>query len=1196
MAGGTAVTISGKNFRKNSDGTAPTVLFGSNPATSVVVVNSTTITCNTPAALVSDTVDVSVTCGTQTGTLTDCFLYAELVITSISPAFGTFGGGTAVLITGVNFTSAGLTVTFGGSGASTIVFIDSEHISCVTPNHAAGYVDIVVGGTFGPGTLRNGFQYTTLTRGADIRRSPGISIQQTLNSQPYRASFQVDGNSNVPVIGERLEIIDSFDGNRLLFAGTAIRVTQSFTSTSDYTRAVDQLQYGVDAADFAWLLNRRRPVGNYTYVSVSEVVKDLGARYAPGFDFTSYVQTKLAPVTISFDGTNEFTECLSILAQAIGGGHWYVDYQQKIHFFHIAPRSAPIGITQTLAAKPTVTVGVAIGGAATYLPGFYCFAWTSVDAGSRESSPSLFSNPLLLTGLSKLDFTVPVGSGATRNVYAFRLATPFSLGAGITNIPANDGVSLVRIATITNNTTTTFTAYFQGDVTTILGITDANVTAPVANTVIPIPQKSRASAPQPASSLALDQDQGQNYWNGGAYICRVGYLYRNGTMSFVGSASNTAVQFLQQFIGVRNKIVSNIPIGPDLNGVECIARFVVLGSVPTTIIPNTNQFEISGTPTWPSKVSPFWVADNTTTLAYFRGIYVGSLPNDLFTPTQTGTSGVLSASQWGANVPVLYSNKNSLDANEPIPVWPNPDGPDLEASLPQPVDVTDADTTYLLRDTAPSVSVDASQIRNRITVIGSGCVITEDANVGTTQIKISDVTAFSVNGGTVLADGRVSLDYSAPNNDSTEDDTGILLLTTPLTTALKNGVPIVNYYRADDVDSQIELAKVELDHNGAKTDGIHEYTIVDSSLKAFFQLYMRAHAELELFSKPIISVTYSTRDPNSRPGAIVSIDLSFPPVKGDFLIQDVTIDQIHDEVDAALLPRYDVTATSVKFSLEDLLLSLLANQTVNQTSTPSNGLTGLTQTVTNGGDSTEDAIPNLSLKVSGWLGFMGSTSSPFFTNVNYGAWTTGVTVAGVTQTYTQDIRAIWARMTTNSASTGLLSSAAFILPLRPNPRVITRVRTLGQIDQMYAIFGAIVDRAPSMTTGGKPNTIGTYIGFVGGAGGVRPFYFLNPSGAANDELYVLGPVLAEWQTNIEYLCEIQLNWSETAPTATMIVNKTAAVMNLSGVTPTSFTTLVSRVAQDGIVYGVNLVSILRLGSSNRGMETAGVYTEMNNFI
>lgn len=70
-AGGTAVTLTGTNFKK--EGT--TVTFGGTAATSVVVVDSTTITCVTPAKT-AGAYNVVVTGPAGTATKTNGFTYS----------------------------------------------------------------------------------------------------------------------------------------------------------------------------------------------------------------------------------------------------------------------------------------------------------------------------------------------------------------------------------------------------------------------------------------------------------------------------------------------------------------------------------------------------------------------------------------------------------------------------------------------------------------------------------------------------------------------------------------------------------------------------------------------------------------------------------------------------------------------------------------------------------------------------------------------------------------------------------------------------------------------------------------------------------------------------------------------------------------------------------------------------------------
>src|SRR5262249_54895242 len=103
--GGTPVTITGSSFQAGATAT----LAGSS-ATSVVVVNSSTITAMTPAHA-PGAVDVVVTNpDTQSATLTNGFTY--LTVTSILPTSGSTGGGTPVTISGDGFRS-GLTVAIG---------------------------------------------------------------------------------------------------------------------------------------------------------------------------------------------------------------------------------------------------------------------------------------------------------------------------------------------------------------------------------------------------------------------------------------------------------------------------------------------------------------------------------------------------------------------------------------------------------------------------------------------------------------------------------------------------------------------------------------------------------------------------------------------------------------------------------------------------------------------------------------------------------------------------------------------------------------------------------------------------------------------------------------------------------------------------------------------------------------------------
>lgn len=85
-------------------------------------------------------------------------------ITGIDTASGSTAGGTSVTITGLNFSTPGTTVKFDGTEATNIVVVNDTTITCDTPAHAAGAVDVTVENTAGSwtdqDTLASGFEYT----------------------------------------------------------------------------------------------------------------------------------------------------------------------------------------------------------------------------------------------------------------------------------------------------------------------------------------------------------------------------------------------------------------------------------------------------------------------------------------------------------------------------------------------------------------------------------------------------------------------------------------------------------------------------------------------------------------------------------------------------------------------------------------------------------------------------------------------------------------------------------------------------------------------------------------------------------------------------------------------------------------------------------------------------------------------------
>src|SRR5437016_13781897 len=79
---------------------------------------------------------------------------SPVVVTSVTPNTGPTAGGTAVTIGGSGFLAT-TSVTFGGTAATSVVVVNNNTITAVTPAHAAGAVNVVVTNCSGSGTLAN---------------------------------------------------------------------------------------------------------------------------------------------------------------------------------------------------------------------------------------------------------------------------------------------------------------------------------------------------------------------------------------------------------------------------------------------------------------------------------------------------------------------------------------------------------------------------------------------------------------------------------------------------------------------------------------------------------------------------------------------------------------------------------------------------------------------------------------------------------------------------------------------------------------------------------------------------------------------------------------------------------------------------------------------------------------------------------
>jgi hypothetical protein len=152
--------------------------------------------------------------------------------------------------------------------------------------------------------------------------------------------------------------------------------------------------------------------------------------------------------------------------------------------------------------------------------------------------------------------------------------------------------------------------------------------------------------------------------------------------------------------------------------------------------------------------------------------------------------------------------------------------------------------------------------------------------------------------------------------NSTITAAALLLGMTGLVRALIQGAPINLWVQRDDPAAQAALTARD------GTDGIIEHLITDER-RGETSLAQLCDADLQQYAYPIQTVPYATRDVKTKSGKPITIALATPAINLTLTIQDVTITEIN--LAPRLNPRFTVTASSVRFSLEDILRRLGAS-------------------------------------------------------------------------------------------------------------------------------------------------------------------------------------------------------------------------------------------------------------------------------
>ena len=227
--------------------------------------------------------------------------------------------------------------------------------------------------------------------------------------------------------------------------------------------------------------------------------------------------------------------------------------------------------------------------------------------------------------------------------------------------------------------------------------------------------------------------------------------------------------------------------------------------------------------------------------------------------------------------------------------------------VPNPHDLT---TSYKDFENV-TYEVDLSQIRTRVLVEGSGTTTTAAYTLDSVVLNVEDNSMFYIGGGLArIGDyrfliytttvGSTQLSITPASGGDLLGDYG----TFPI------GTPVNLWTVEEDTAAQAVLAALE------GGNGLHEHYVQDRRLGLRGSID-RAQADLTKYKSPIERITYRTHDPNTRPGARITVSLSAPTtISGTFVIQRVTMTDVEQATNRH--PWYDVEATSTIKTLWDI--------------------------------------------------------------------------------------------------------------------------------------------------------------------------------------------------------------------------------------------------------------------------------------
>jgi len=719
-----------------------------------------------------------------------------------------------------------------------------------------------------------------------------LSIQDQLNETPNTCNFTVQGDR--PMEGAEIVItIGSTANGARLFAGHILRVTEVYAAQNPQPRNV---LWQVEGIDYTWRLNARLVYGRYTSMTGHAIAQDLFTRFAPA-GFGIYFRNALASISeISFTDT-PFMEALAQIATRCGA-QVTCDYNRAIVFWLAELTTSdvqppPLALTPshpsleslsyTRDLSQIVTRAVVEGGGVNALadvaPGATVLpvddvAWYQEFGGKVTAGPQR----LTYTGLVPGGIGALIGTGATVTPSS---APTYTKGTGA-GLPLGAYKYAYTWQSATGETTPS----------PVLSVSLAQITNPSSAPVW-------VASEQPGGSLTPNHSYQLSYVYSEDVATGSGFgqpVTHTGWTQITDAWANG-----YGVIGVQVTYSSNP---------GCKSIWIVRSPPPGMIGLHYDGTRIANDASKGGQLSPvFYITGPADNYGGWGSTESNNTSNN--TGAGTITLGGIAVGPSGVTGRKVYRTARNA------------------SQLKLHTTIANNTATAIAVDT----TADASLGANAPATDTAGLISTVgNVQAGSTSIPVSSVGPFGTLGWALIGSQRVrytgtsataltGIPAEGAGSLTATVQYGTEILVAPQLTgipasgsgaillAVRQGDPINLLVIIDDAAAQAALAAL----TGA--DGILEGALSDNRISQG-EAISRGEAMLAQKKDPQETVRYRTRDPTTRSGATITINLPVLGITGTYQIQDVRIGGF---LGTNLPPTYDATASSQRLTFEDLL-------------------------------------------------------------------------------------------------------------------------------------------------------------------------------------------------------------------------------------------------------------------------------------